>query len=98
MQPVVRWGLAALLLALAGESDAQPVCVQGVLGWTRDRLVLFDRDLAAAPIALPGDLWGRPRGPAVEGVSGTASPRTGALFVSTSAGMFVLERKGANCP
>jgi hypothetical protein len=73
---------------------------RGVLGWTRDRLILFDKNLVATPISLPSGLWDRLWGPTIEGVSRTASPRTGAMFVSTSKGIFVLDPKGpaaSNC-
>jgi len=58
---------------------------RGVVGWRRDRLVLFDKNLAPAPIALPGVSDST----TIEGVSRTAGTRN-TLFVATSEGMFVL--------
>ncbi|HLG47241.1 MAG TPA: hypothetical protein VKY24_13440 [Reyranella sp.] len=65
----------------------------GVVGQQRNRLVLFDKDWAATPIVLPG-LTDRAT---IYAVSRTASPRNGALFVSTSEGIFVLAPKGSSC-
>jgi hypothetical protein len=65
----------------------------GVVGWLRDQLVLFDKDWAATPIVLPG-LSDRAT---IYAISRTASPRSGALFVSTSEGIFVLAPKGSAC-
>jgi hypothetical protein len=66
---------------------------QGVLGWTRDQLVLLDANLDPTPITLPG----LGEGVVIHGVSRTASSRTGALFVSTSEGLFVLGPKRVDC-